>query len=274
MPNRIPAEGKYNFIDLFAGAGGLSEGFIQAGFNPIAHVEMNSFAAQTLVTRSAYYYLKQVKQLDIYYQYLRGKITRDAFLEKIPNRITKTVICETMSNDTLPGIFKTIDGIMKLRNMQSVDVVIGGPPCQAYSLVGRAQSSHMAHPMSEDPRNELYKLYARVLKRYQPRMFVFENVMGISSANEGTTFKNLKKYLRRVGYEIEWHEQNSKSFGVLQNRRRMIIVGWLKNSGMAYPEFLKKESPFTVNDLLSDLPKLKPGLGHPNTELNMEQVCI
>ena len=51
MPNRIPAEGKYNFIDLFAGAGGLSEGFIQAGFNPIAHVEMNSFAAQTLVTR-------------------------------------------------------------------------------------------------------------------------------------------------------------------------------------------------------------------------------
>lgn len=274
MPNRIPAEGKYNFIDLFAGAGGLSEGFIQAGFNPIAHVEMNSFAAQTLVTRSAYYYLKQVKQLDIYYQYLRGEITRDAFLEKIPNRITKTVICETMSNDTLPGIFKTIDGIMKLRNMQSVDVVIGGPPCQAYSLVGRAQSSHMDHPMSEDPRNELYKLYARVLKRYQPRMFVFENVMGISSANEGTTFKNLKKYLRRVGYEIEWHEQNSKSFGVLQNRRRMIIVGWLKNSGMAYPEFLKKESPFTVNDLLSDLPKLKPGLGSSEYRTKTWSKCV
>ena len=179
-----------------------------------------------------------------------------------------------MSNDTLLGIFKTIDGIMKLRNMQSVDVVIGGPPCQAYSLVGRAQSSHMDHPMSEDPRNELYKLYARVLKRYQPRMFVFENVMGISSANEGTTFKNLKKYLRRVGYEIEWHEQNSKSFGVLQNRRRMIIVGWLKNSGMAYPEFLKKESPFTVNDLLSDLPKLKPGLGSSEYRTKTWSKCV
>lgn len=62
----------YNFIDLFAGAGGLSEGFIQAGFNPIAHVEMNSFAAQTLETRSAYYYLKQTGQLDIYYDYLKG----------------------------------------------------------------------------------------------------------------------------------------------------------------------------------------------------------
>lgn len=59
MPNQIPGKGNYNFIDLFAGAGGLSEGFIQAGFNPIAHVEMNAFAAQTLITRSAYYYLKQ-----------------------------------------------------------------------------------------------------------------------------------------------------------------------------------------------------------------------
>lgn len=261
MPSQNPSKGNYNFIDLFAGAGGLSEGFIRAGFDPIAHVEMNTYAAQTLVTRSAYYYLKKKNNLDIYYSYLRGEIRRDEFLYKIPNHISKTVICETMSTKSLPGIFNTIDGIMRLRNIKNVDVVIGGPPCQAYSLVGRAQSSHMIHPMSEDPRNELYKLYARVLKRYQPRMFVFENVMGISSANEGITFKNLKKYLRRVGYEIEWHEQNAKDFGVLQSRRRMIIVGWLKNSGMSYPEFLKKETKFTVNDLLADLPKLTPGLG-------------
>ena len=139
MPNRIPAEGKYNFIDLFAGAGGLSEGFIQAGFNPIAHVEMNSFAAQTLVTRSAYYYLKQVKQLDIYYQYLRGEITRDAFLEKIPNRITKTVICETMSNDTLPGIFKTID-----------------PPCQ------HGLSSDGSEPSKEEVKNDLLSIISEL----------------------------------------------------------------------------------------------------------------
>lgn len=77
MPSQIPGEGNYNFIDLFAGAGGLSEGFIQAGFNPIAHVEMNQFAAQTLVTRSAYYYLKQTNQLNTYYRYLRGEIKHD-----------------------------------------------------------------------------------------------------------------------------------------------------------------------------------------------------
>ena len=123
MPSQIPGKGNYNFIDLFAGAGGLSEGFIQAGFNPIAHVEMNLFAAQTLVTRSAYYYLKQTKQLNIYYRYLRGEISRDEFVNIIPNRISKTVICETMSDDTLPRIFKTIDGIMKIRNITNVDVV-------------------------------------------------------------------------------------------------------------------------------------------------------
>lgn len=274
MPNKKPGKGNYNFIDLFAGAGGLSEGFIQAGFNPIAHVEMNAFAAQTLATRSAYYYLKQTKQLKIYYRYLCGEITRDDFMKLIPNHISKTVICETMSDDTLPEIFKTIDGIMKLRNIQGVDVVVGGPPCQAYSLVGRAQSKHMLHPMSEDPRNGLYKLYARVLKRYQPKMFVFENVMGISSANNGSTFKNLQKYLRRVGYEVEWREQNSKNFGVLQNRRRIIIVGWLKNSGMAYPEFLKKESTFTVNDLLDDLPALTPGLRSSEYRTETWSQCV
>ena len=101
--------------------------------------------------------------------------------------------------------------------------------------------------------------YARFLKRYQPRMFVFENVMGIESANGGRTWKNIKKYLKRVGYEIECHEQNSKTFGVLQNRRRMIIVGWLKNSNMKYPKFANTEATAIVNDLFDDLPKLHPG---------------
>ena len=261
MLDKIRDKNELNFIDLFAGAGGLSEGFMQAGFNPIAHVEMNAFAAQTLVTRSAYYYLKENNQLHVYYQYIRGDLTQKEFLEKIPSSIKQSVICEMMSDASLPYIFNTIEEIMKLRNIQTVDVVIGGPPCQAYSLVGRAQSSRMSRPMSEDPRNELYKLFARFLKRYQPKMFVFENVMGISSANKGATFKNLTKYLRRVGYEIEYHEQNAKDFGVLQNRRRMIIVGWLKGSGMFYPNFLGKKTTFTVNELLSDLPKLKPGLG-------------
>lgn len=66
-------------------------------------------------------------------------------------------------------------------------------------------------PMADDPRNYLYKLYGRFLKRYQPRMFVFENVTGIESANGGKTWKNIKMYLRRVGYEIECREQNAQT---------------------------------------------------------------
>ena len=252
-------QSNYNFIDLFAGAGGLSEGFFQAGFRPIAHVEMNKNASKTLETRSAYYYLKNTGNLSLYKQYLSGKVSCDDFMKQIPVSVTKTVINETLSDETLPTVFKTIDGIMKIRGIEKVDVIIGGPPCQAYSLVGRAQSSHMETPMEDDPRNYLYKLYARFLKKYQPRMFVFENVTGIESAQGGTIWKNLQKYLKSVGYEIECREQNAQTFGVLQNRRRMIIVGWLKNSGLAYPDFLEKRADAVVNDLFTDLPKLYPG---------------
>lgn len=226
--------GSYNFIDLFAGAGGLSEGFIQAGFSPVAHVEMNPYAAQTLETRTGYYYLKAQGKLDIYKDYISGKITRDEFLQHIPEEQLQSVFCETMSNETLPRLFENIDRILTQRGIKQVDVIIGGPPCQAYSLVGRAQSKHMETPMSADPRNDLYKLYARFLQKYHPKMFVFENVMGIKSANSGATWLKVQEALRSVGYEIECHEQNSKNFGVLQNRRRMIIVGWLKNTGLSY----------------------------------------
>ena len=174
-----------NFIDLFAGAGGLSEGFFQAGFNPIAHVEMNKSASKTLETRSAYYYLKKNNELDLYYQYERGQITRDELFSHIPDDVIKTVINAEMSPDTLPGIFEQIDTILKEDQVSDVDVIIGGPPCQAYSLVGRAQSSHMLTPMEEDPRNELYKMYTRFLTKYQPRMFVFENVAGLLTARGG-----------------------------------------------------------------------------------------
>ena len=77
-------QSSYNFIDLFAGAGGLSEGFLQAGFRPVAHVEMNEYAAKTLETRSAYYYLKNSGNLALYGKYLSGDINRDELMKMIP----------------------------------------------------------------------------------------------------------------------------------------------------------------------------------------------
>ena len=250
---------QYSFIDLFAGAGGLSEGFIRAGFVPVAHIEMNEMAAKTLETRCGFYYLKSKRKLSVYYDYLRGNITRSEFISNIPEEELDSVLRETISDESLPSIFDSIEKRMKQKQIQNIDVVIGGPPCQAYSLVGRAQSSHMEHPMAEDPRNNLYKLYVRFLNQYRPKLFVFENVMGIESANNGTTWNDIKETFTKAGYSIGFREQNSKDYGVLQNRRRMIIVGWLNNSGYQYPDFPKRKYQAIVNDLLSDLPKLFPG---------------
>lgn len=248
-----------NYIDLFAGAGGLSEGFIQSGYQSVVHIEMNEYAAKTIETRIAYFYLKEHRQLRKYYQYERGEITREELLALIPSDELKSVINEEISPKTIKNIFGKIDAIMKEKDMERVDVIVGGPPCQAYSLVGRAQSCHMIVPMVDDPRNELYKLYVQFLVKYQPRMFVFENVAGIRSARGGQAFKNLQSYMRRVGYEIEPHELNAKDFGILQSRKRIIIVGWLKGSGYEYPSFNIISRNAKVEDLLNDLPFLRPG---------------
>lgn len=247
------------FIDLFAGAGGLSEGFMQCGFNPVAHVEMNQYAAQTLETRAAYYYLKKTRRMCIYYQYERGEITRGQLLEHIPREVLKTVINAEMSKRTKTDIFAQIDEIMEADEVNQVDIIIGGPPCQAYSLVGRAQSNHMIVPMEDDPRNELYLMYTQFLTKYQPRMFIFENVAGIRTARNGGAFRNLQSQLKRVGYQIEFHELNAKDFGVLQSRKRMVIIGWLKGTNYYYPQFPVVQPNAIVNDVLNDLSVLERG---------------
>ena len=248
-----------SYIDLFAGAGGLSEGFIQSGYRPIAHVEMNEYAAKTLETRIAYYYLKENGNLKSYYQYERNEISREQLLELIPSNELKTVINKEMSKSTIKEIFQSINKIIDEKKIGKVDVIVGGPPCQAYSLVGRAQSSHMIVPMEEDTRNELYKMYVQFLNKYKPKMFVFENVAGIKTARGGQAFKNLQKYMRRVGYEIDYKELNANDFGVLQNRKRVIIIGWLKEMKYEYPKFEIIHSDAKVWDLLDDLPPLYPG---------------
>lgn len=95
-----------NYIDLFAGAGGLSEGFIRAGFNPIAHVEMNKDACDTLKTRAAYHWLKENKKENIYYDYLKSeKKNKQELWDKIPESLISSVINKEISEDTLAEIF-------------------------------------------------------------------------------------------------------------------------------------------------------------------------
>ena len=97
------------YIDLFAGAGGLSEGFIRSGFEPVAHVEMNKDACDTLRTRTAFHYLKGQNRIEVYYDYLKGNISRDKLWSAIPKNLIESVINIEISPETLPFIFEKID---------------------------------------------------------------------------------------------------------------------------------------------------------------------
>ena len=249
----------FNFIDLFAGAGGLSEGFIRAGFTPIPHIEMNKYACDTLRSRMAYHYLKQHNRLEEYIKYLKEKQEGESgqkLWEKVPDEVIDSVINKEISDETLADIFIKVD---KLKGNKQVDFIIGGPPCQAYSIVGRARDPKN---MKKDPRNFLYKYYLQFLKRYEPKMFVFENVPGILSAQNGIHLENILKGIDKAGYKIELKKLKASDYGVLQNRERVIIVGWRKELNLKYPELEKEENPYKIlPDLFSDLPERQQGEG-------------
>lgn len=257
--------GEFNYIDLFAGAGGLSEGFIRAGFTPVAHVEMNKDACDTVKTRTAYHWLKDNKRTKTYHDYLKSETKcKEELWGKVPEHLINSVINKEISEKTLPEIFETIDNEL---NGRKVDLIIGGPPCQAYSVAGRARDPH---GMKRDQRNFLYKYYVEFLKRYQPDMFVFENVPGILSAKNGIHLENIFKAVRSAGYELSLPQNkykvlNAKNFGVLQDRKRVIIIGWKKELGFTYPKFDETEPNYEVlKDLFSDLKPLKNGEGTLN----------
>ena len=247
------------YLDLFAGAGGLSEGFTRAGYEPVAHVEMDVAACYTLRTRAAYHWLKKENKLDIYNRYLNGLISRDEFYKEIPQRILDTVLNYEISSDTLPQIFEDVD---KLLDGKKLDLIIGGPPCQAYSLAGRSRSETK---MVGDKRNYLYKYYAEFLQKYQPKYFVFENVLGLLSAKDedGTLhFDNMQTLFEEYGYSTEFQPLNASDYGVLQNRKRIILIGKLgRGEKNFYPEIVKATSVHKVGELFCDLPSIQAGGG-------------
>ncbi len=249
--------GSLNFIDLFAGAGGLSEGFIRAGFQPIAHVEVDKAACYTLKTRTAYYYLKSLNKYHTYVSYLKGEIARQDLYTIVPSELLDTVINLPIGSEHNPTIHKIITRHLEDR---SVDLIIGGPPCQAYSLVGRARS---ANGMLQDPRNYLYVQYAKYLERYQPKMFVFENVLGLKSAKEGLYLRNMEKLFLKNGYKMRLFTVEANNFGVLQNRKRIIIIGWKEDLSIYVPnlESINIEADYKVKHLLNDLPAIQAGEG-------------
>lgn len=240
-------------IDLFAGAGGLSEGFRRNGLDVIAHVEMDTNASLTLKTREAYYYCLENNKINLYKNYIQGKISRDEFYSNIPNSIFDKVLNYEISSKTFPTIVEKIDYLL---GDEKVSGIIGGPPCQAYSIAGRSRDKDN---MENDPRNYLYKYYLNFIKYYQPTFFVFENVLGLLSAKKGKIFENIKKEMQALGYDIYCNILNSSDFGVLQSRKRVIISGWKKECKISQPVYPKVDKKYSINNLFSDLPSILPG---------------
>ncbi|GAA3951439.1 DNA (cytosine-5-)-methyltransferase [Chitinophaga oryziterrae] len=245
----------FKYIDLFAGAGGLSEGFIRAGFEPVAHVEVDKAACFTLKTRVACHYLKSVGKYDTYVLYLKGEITRKELYELVPAKLLDAVINLPIGADYNPAIHKAIE---RQLGGEKIDLIIGGPPCQAYSLVGRARSEN---GMKGDRRNYLYIHYAKFLEKYQPKLFVFENVGGLQSAGNGLYLNNMSKLFLKKGYNMKIFNVEANNLGVLQNRKRIIIIGW--KNGLRYNipdlELIRISTGHTVKSLFNDLPKIQAG---------------
>lgn len=168
-----------------------------------------------------------------YTKYLAGDISRKDFYDLIPKEILGSVLNYEISEESLPGIFKDIDALL---DGEKLDLIVGGPPCQAYSIAGRSRSENK---MIGDKRNYLYRLYAEFLKKYQPKYFVFENVLGLLSAKDedgSLHFDNMRTLFKKCGYTTDFRILNASDYGVLQNRKRIILIGFYGERADFYPK--------------------------------------
>lgn len=246
---------KLNTIELFAGAGGLIDGFEQTNkFRLIAAVEWESPMVRTLISR------------------LKNKYSIEDAEQRVLNfDIQRTEeLIHGWSDDKFGYNF----GLDSLVSNQSVDMISGGPPCQAYSIAGRIRDKD---GMKNDYRNFLFESYIKVVNYYKPKLVVFENVEGILSAiPTGEKITDLiRDSFNQIGYEITNDLKSNAlidmtDYGIPQNRKRIIIVGIRKdNADIDYQEILnhfyrsilnqkKVNSVNTVGDAISDLPAIYP----------------
>ena len=218
-----------NTLDLFAGGGGLSLGFHNAGFRTNFMIDSCPQSIETLENNFKKYdplilneNLEQFKPVD-FKRYISGK---------------------------------------------KVDVIIGGPPCQGWSLVGRGKLKSLGRKQNifDDPRNRLYKRFIDYIKVFQPIVCLMENVPGMTSHTNKNIAKQVAKDIEKQGYEVTWELLNAVNYGVPQYRKRIFFIGIKKDMKIKFvmPKWFyrnnKRKYPLnTVCDALSDLPKLNNG---------------
>lgn len=211
---------RYNVIDLFAGVGGLSFGFAEMK-------EFNIIAANEILPDIAKSY-------------------------ELNHPTAHMLTCDIAD--------LTEDILKKATNNTKVDLVVGGPPCQSYSTLGKRKM---------DGRANLFTQYIRILKILQPKAFVFENVSGLLSMQGGKLFPEIRHEFEKIGYELKYKLLNAADYGVPQERKRVILVGFKGKNTFNYPMQTHGNDaglkPYvTLEDAIGDLPVIKSGESNNN----------
>ncbi|CUO39887.1 DNA cytosine methyltransferase [Clostridium paraputrificum] len=253
---------KIKVIDLFAGCGGLLDGFMRSGlYDPVASVEWQKHQVNTLRNRlSSKWHVKDAQETVLHFDIQR----EDLFTG--------------WSNDPDYQDSVGLDEIVS--NKGGVDIIIGGPPCQAYSVAGRVRDKDN---MKSDYRNYLFEHYLEVVNRYKPKLFVFENVPGMLSAMpDGTPIPDLiRRDADKIGYKIVEDikglaQIDISDYGIPQTRKRVILIGLNKDFYPDYKDVLDKfyteilpgykaNKKVSVGEAIGDLEVIKP-LGEINSK--------
>ena len=223
------------FLDLFCGCGGFSLGMERAGFRCLAAIDFNSEAVT--VFKKNFPHVPQSLERDL--------------TKFLPRELARLIATKT------------------------VDVIVGGPPCQGYSTVRQRDGANSGPRMIEDSRRHLYQEFLRYVDFFKPKVFVMENVLGIKSAAGGKYFTRVQKEARAIGYRV--HPQVEKAFdlGVPQKRRRQLIIGTRLDVPHYFPGEMKPapravEWP-TLGEAIGDLPPVRAGGGEEVADYDMER---
>ena len=209
-----------NAIDLFAGCGGLSKGFMDAGFDIIVGVDNDQAALNTFAKNH------------------NGAVAMKADLSKQ----------------------ETFDEIKRIAGDRKIDIIIAGPPCQGFSLTGPRNF--------DDERNKLYLAVIEMVKQYQPKAFIIENVPGMATLYEGQIKEEILRRFTNMGYNIDCKILCAADYGVPQMRKRLIFMGIRKDIGVPkFPDpILSPENYLTC----SDLPSLANDMGADESQYSSE----
>ncbi len=218
---------KLTVVDLFSGCGGLSRGFLDAGYNVILGVDNDESSLKTF---------------------------------KVNHGESKVLNADLFDKKAIQEIKKEAG--------RKIDVLIGGPPCQGFSLTGTRNF--------DDKRNRLYLSFIEAVAELKPRAFLIENVPGLVRLYEGAVKNEIINRLTKIGYNVEWRILCAADYGVPQIRKRVVFVGIQKKYGkFEFPKATNTPGNYvTCSDAISDLPSLQKNLGEEKREYNTAPLSV